>query len=468
MSALQSRLDIFDFFRNNQTPLYYVNTTVFNLLGVDERIKNFTHINTINSFADRHPHVVVPPDALLHGLQGIEAANNYLLSHPAVADRLRTSGSGGGVLLMMFDTQAELLVKQLGLTLACPPAGLRHHLDNKVTTTRLADMAGIASVPNVLARVDSYTRLREVAQALGPDLVVQLPYGDSGTTTFFISDEADFQRHARQITEQPEVKVMKRIHCRQAAIEGCVTRHGTLAGPLMTELIGFAELTPYAGGWCGNEVFGTEVSATLSPDIRQQARRATVAIGEQIRKEGYWGCFGVDFLIERETGIVYLGELNPRITGVTPLTSQAAIDQHELPLLLTHLLEWFGLDYVLDVEEFNRHWAAAEQAASWSQLIIEHMGETAQILASAPATGIWSMQPDGTLLFSRPVFGPQSVAGESEAFFLRTVDPGHTVASGQPIGRLMVRGRLMTDEYQLTERAKAWIRGFRTLFAARS
>jgi hypothetical protein len=85
--------------------------------------------------------------------------------------------------------------------------------------------------------------------------VIQTAFGDSGHTTFFISDEDDWNRHADEITDKGEVKVMKRIRCRGSALEACVTRHGTIVGPLMTELVGFPELTPYRGGWCGNEVF---------------------------------------------------------------------------------------------------------------------------------------------------------------------------------------------------------------------
>jgi glutathione synthase/RimK-type ligase-like ATP-grasp enzyme len=465
MKTLQGQADIRDFFHRNQTPLYYISTSTFNLLGADEWVGNCSFINTINSFEGRHPHVFVPTDALAHGLQGIEAANNYLLNHPAVADHVRQSGLGGGVLFLMFDAHTEDLARNLGLTVALPPADLRQHLDNKVTTTQLANRAGIPSVPNVLARVESYAGLRKVAQALGPDLVVQLPYGDSGTTTFFISSAADFRLYASRIAQQPAVKIMQRIRCRQATIEGCVTRYGTLVGPLMTEMVGFAELTPYAGGWCGNEVFGASASAAFSPDIRQQAQQTTIAIGEQLRQEGYWGSFGLDFLIDQDTDVLYLGELNPRLTGVTPLTSQAALDRNDMPLLLFHLLEWFGVEYALDVAQFNRHWVDAEQTTSWSQLIIEHTADAAETVTQVPATGIWRMQPDGALQFSRPVFQPQAVAGESEVFFLRTVDPGHTLEPGQSIGRLLTRGRLMTDDYQLTERAKAWICGFRAQFS---
>ena len=200
--------------------------------------------------------------------------------------------------------------------------------------------------------------------------------------------------------------------------------------------------------------------------IRRQAHDATVAVGEQIRRQGYWGCFGLDFLIDQDTGALYLGELNPRITGVTVLTSQVALDQSEVPLLLFHLLEWLGVDYVLDVEQFNRRWVDAEQVMGWSQLIIEHLEDAEEIVTHVPATGIWRMEPDSTVQFSRPAFQPQAVASDTEAFFLRTVDPGHVPGRGQSVGRLLTRGRLMTDDYRLTERAKAWIRGLRAHFAA--
>jgi glutathione synthase/RimK-type ligase-like ATP-grasp enzyme len=465
MTALQCPAAIRDFFRHNHTPFYYVSTSTFNLLGADAWINNLTFINTIDSFDGQHPHIFVPDDALAHGLHGIEAANSYLLKHQAVADYLHKRGPDSAVLFLMFDEPTERLAHHLGLRICFPPAALRRYLDSKVTTTRLANRAGVPCVPNVLARVESYATLRRVAHALGPDVVVQLPYGDSGTTTFFISTEADFHPYARQIAAQPTVKIMQRIRCRPLTIEGCVTRHGTFVGPLMTEMIGFGDLTPYRGGWCGNEVFGEGEFRVLSPEIRRQAQRATVAIGAHLRQVGYWGYFGLDFLLDQDTGALYLGELNPRITGATSLTSQAALDQDEVPLLLFHLLEWLGVEYAVDVAQFNQRWVQAEQITSWSQMILEHTAETIDMVTQAPPSGIWHMAEDGTVQFARPAFHLQALTNEAKAFFLRTIDAGHTPVKGDCIGRLITHGRLMTDDYRLTERARAWIRGLRAHFA---
>ena len=197
----------------------------------------------------------------------------------------------------MFDEQTEQLAKDAGMQVWFPKAKLRTRMDDKIETVRIGNRAGVPSVPNVLAKVDSYETLRKVSKNLGEHLVVQTAYGDSGHTTFFISNERDYKRYAAEIEEAPESKIMKRLNCRGSAIEACATKAGTIVGPLMTELVGFPELTPYRGGWCGNEIFAD----SFSPKIRQQARDWTFKFGEQLRKEGYRGYFELDFLIDKDT-----------------------------------------------------------------------------------------------------------------------------------------------------------------------
>ena len=79
---------------------------------------------------------------------------------------------------------------------------------------------------------------------------------------------------------------MKRINSRAAAVEAVLTRHGTVVGPVMTDLTGHPELTPYKGGWCGNDIFPDALSAehrerarVLTAEARRPARasRATAA-----------------------------------------------------------------------------------------------------------------------------------------------------------------------------------------------
>ena len=146
--------------------------------------------------------------------------------------------------------------------------------------------------------------------------VKEIPIGGEGGWDYLSIDSAAhrlYVTHATKIVDH-DIKVMKRIEPRELAIEGVITRHGTLVGPLMAELTGFPELTPYDGGWCGNDVS----PELLTEEQRRTARERTVAMGERLRKEGYRGYFELDFLLDEDTGKLYLGEVNPRITGAPP------------------------------------------------------------------------------------------------------------------------------------------------------
>ena len=60
---------------------------------------------------------------------------------------------------------------------------------------------------------------------------------------------------------------MKRIRNVEVCIEGAVTRHGTVIGPAMTSLVGYSELTPRKGGWCGNDIWREVLPP--APDARR-------------------------------------------------------------------------------------------------------------------------------------------------------------------------------------------------------
>jgi biotin carboxylase len=461
LKPLNGISDIRRFFYRNETPIYFISATNFNLLGADEWVKGFRYICYIDCFDGQHPNVFSPKEELPHEeFQSIEDINNYMLEHKEVADYIRSRGKKGKALFLMFDETTEKLAKQHGLEVCFPSAKMRISMDNKVNTNRIAEKAGVPCVPYVLSKVKSYADLRKVSSHLGEHLVVQLPFGDSGHTTFFISNEEEYNKHADEIIEEKEVKIMKRINCRGAAIEACVTRHGTIVAPLMTELVGFKELTPYKGGWCGNEIFAD----TFTQTIRRKARKYTQQFGDQLRKEGYKGYFELDFLIDVDTNEIYLGELNPRITGASSITNHAVFALSDAPLFLFHLLEWMDYPYKLNVNSLNRRWAREENIDSWSQLVIKHTQDTIEYVTEAPRSGIYRMNANGDLAFDRMDTHRRAVESDNEAFFMRITRPGDYFYEGADVGILVMRGRLMTDDFKLTKRAQSWIDGLRAQY----
>jgi hypothetical protein len=459
---LRGMPEIRHFFRTNETPIYFVSATAFNLLGIDRWVRRLRYVNHFDSFDGWHPNVFVPQEQTTRAFESIEDIVNYLLGHKEVGDLVRSHPPGKAVFLM-FDEETEELAGELGLEVAFPPAALRHRLDSKIETTRLGNEAGVPSVPNVMGTGQDYRRLLQLADGagLGHDLVIQTPYGDSGQTTFFVASESDWNRDRKKIEGEP-IKVMKRIEPRELAIEGVITRHGTLVGPLMAELVGFEELTPYDGGWCGDDVSPELLTETQ----RRVARERTIAMGERLRREGYRGYFELDYLLDADTGDIWLGELNPRVTGASSITNVTAVAYGDMPLFLFHLLEFMDVDYEIDVDELNERWAQTQNLDEWTQFILKQTEDVTELITGAPASGIWKMQPGGGIGYARRDTDWHTIADESEAFYLRIAGRGQYRYPGADLGILVTRGRFMNAEHELIDRARDWITGIKAQFAS--
>jgi hypothetical protein len=178
---LRSISDIRRFFHRNETPIYFVSPTNFNLHGMDEWVRNFKFVSYIDCYDGRHPNVFVPREIAHAPFECMEDVNNYLLRHPDVQEQMRANGRNAKAVFLMFNKETERLAKAAGLKIWVPGAALRERVDNKIETVRIGDRAGVPSVPNVLARVGSYDELRKLTRRLGPDLVIQTAFGDSGT-----------------------------------------------------------------------------------------------------------------------------------------------------------------------------------------------------------------------------------------------------------------------------------------------
>ena len=341
----------------------------------------------------------------------------------------------------MFDDETEDAAAAAGLEVAHPSAELRHRLDSKIVTTQLGNEAGVPSAPNTLGRATSYdelTALAAVRRTSATTSWCRRPTATPGKTTFFIRGERDWDRYAKEMVDQ-ELKVMKRINCRAAAVEAALTRHGTVVGPLMNDLIGHPELTPHKGGWCGNDIFPERALARAPASARACSRSK---LGDRLAAEGYRGFLEVDYLADVDTGELYLGEINPRISGVTSMTNVTAGAYADMPLFLFHLLEYLDVDYEIDVDDINQRWAQASSVDVWSQLILKDTrddGRAAHRRAAGPASG-----GSTTTAASRSRAGATTGTActtSREAFFLRVLGAGRLHATRAPTSACSSRAR---------------------------
>ena len=99
--------------------------------------------------------------------------------------------------------------------------------------------------------------------------------------------------------------------------------------------------------------------------------------------------------------------------------------------------------------------------------MIKHTADTTELITSAPKSGIWQMNDDGTLSYVRMQTHRRTVGNEKQAFFLRISKEGDYKYEGADLGILITPGRLMTDDFELNDRARAWTHGILAQYESR-
>ncbi len=456
-TTLHSIEDIQRYFINNRTIYYFISATNFNLMFVSDWVKNWINVNFIDCYNGRNKSVMIAEYNEAPVFNDIESINQFLLGNKTIVEHIKQSQQKGyqtNAMFLFYDKELEKLVDSLKMNLVMPPYTLVKLVDNKITTTEIGNSVDVPSVPNALVKIKSYTQLRQTIENndLGDEVVIQTAYGDSGKTTFFISSEEDYHAVADSIEAEDKVKVMKRIQCQQVAMEACATRQGTFIGPILTEIIGHPRLTPYQGGWCGNDI---------NPDIFDAQTQNTMydytqRIGQALYQKGYRGYFEVDYLIETVDAHsqVYLGEINPRITGISAITNMSACCNQMIPLFLFHLLEFSKVKFDLDPDWFNQQ-VKDFSHPPFGQLVFKYTQKELKIVTRIPDTGIYTMK-DNKLYFVRHSNNPRFL-DRNEIFILRILSVDEYVYKGADILVLFANKQLKGDDNKLTEIAESLI-----------
>lgn len=190
-------------------------------------------------------------------------------------------------------------------------------------------------------------------------------------------------------------------------------------------------------------------------------------MGAGLASQGYRGFFEVDVLVDTDSDDVYLGELNPRISGASAITNVTAGAYADVPLFLFHLLEYMDVEFQLDIDEITERWEALSGADVWSQMIIKEPRQITEQLTHTPATGQYYLDASGALCFNRAALDWHMLQNESEAFFLRIHGPGDYRWHGSDLGVLVTKGRLQVEQdgnSKLTIRAQHFIDSLRQRF----
>lgn len=124
-------------------------------------------------------------------------------------------------------------------------------------------------------------------------------------------------------------------------INAVIVASDVYLGSPSVQLVGVKELGATAAyQYCGND-FG--LFDCVPVEIRNSVFRATIKIGYALSKIGYLGFFGLDGVLNIQTGVVTILEINPRMQASTLALTKFEI-QNEITPLASYHLKAFGFD----------------------------------------------------------------------------------------------------------------------------
>ena len=297
---------------------------------------------------------------------------------------------------------------------------VRMKCDNKVYFNKILEDINLP-VPPYMIRFQEDLDYNEIVNALGEKIVIQFPTSYSGSGTFIINSREDFYRRIssekflkqKKKNEEGKIRITRYVNRKLSPVMGvCCTKEGIVYTDLYHQIIDAPEVVQQGKGtgvYCGNEWS----SAKFPENVKKQAYDAAEKIGIYLRNnEGYKGYFGLDFVLDDDTKILYPIEVNIRLIGSFPVFSMLQ-EVHKQPLIQAiQILQYLDNDdYILDVESLNREMKGRMNGSylhlySNSSKAVYNQGEL--------EAGIYRIGKEGNIKFSRHAYSLLDLKGTDE------------------------------------------------------
>jgi hypothetical protein len=269
-------------------------------------------------------------------------STSKLLEHPDVKKYIKSRAhEKPDLLVFKNDEQIEKLAKKNNFKLLNPSYKLGLELENKVNFSKFVDELGFVEQPDYeLFEKLSDLDYKSICQKFGNEFIVQFILGHTGSGTFFIDSETTL---GTLIEKYPlrKGKVAKKINGIPYTINACITKLGIIIGGISEQITGVEGLTSSKGGTIGNDF----TQRHLNDVIRSEMVTITTKIGEILGGKGHKGIFGLDFMLESDTGKLFLIEANIRQVASSTYVSYLQRMNNQVPIMLWHILELLDFAY---------------------------------------------------------------------------------------------------------------------------
>lgn len=362
----------------------------------------------------------------------------------AIQDRANSK-----ILFFYMNRRMDELREKVGVPMLLPPFDIQERLGNKIFLSEICDKLALArneSLSFEKVPEESAELFEKCKEALGVPFIVQDALGESGWDTSLVSSEEELKEAEKKIKNG--LKATKYLSNNiPVSVHVCILDNEiVIRGPWL-QLIGLPELSASPFRFTGNDTN----QALLSKEFIDEVLVMSQKISRFVKDEGYRGILGIDYLWDKNTGVIYPQEINSRLVGLTRLLTGIQKDQSLFPDLLKHIEAFDKPNYTQKAQklregntDFLKH--------DYSQVIVRNNESKHIKILTRLEPGIYKVK-NGALQKSRESLFVHDME-DDDVLITSAAHAGCELWPGEVIVRLILKKSVVDDsEYKLKEGA---------------
>ncbi len=290
------------------TPVVYVTRDLERAVGLPQEYQNYYIITNFSPYAkelakNTKNTLLIKERSLLD--------TRELLEHPRVAAFINKL-KNPHVIVFKNTLHIEKICADHGWPLLNPPSYLGNRIEEKISQVAwLGNLKKYLPLHQVMLCKDlprvgaSIANVHASLQAC----IIQFNRAHTGNGTMRVTSEDSIQE-LRKKFPQREVRVTTFIDGSAFTLIGCVWGNKILTSTINYQITGLPPFTHSPFATIGND--WALPQKILTTQQTKQIRQIATDVGEKLITNNWRGLFGIDVIVERETGKVFLIEINAR------------------------------------------------------------------------------------------------------------------------------------------------------------
>ncbi|MES2971219.1 MAG: ATP-grasp domain-containing protein [Patescibacteria group bacterium] len=276
-------------------------------------------------------------------------------------------------------------------------------------------------------------------------LVVQIDFSTGGKGTFFVANKSQLDALKLQLkAAQQSIVISKRINGTSRGLQVLAAKEQVSSTAWwhqdLLNIHGvYNHKAQSASRYCG------AVLENIPDKYQHKISNLITQVGSKMLEQGYFGVFGIDIVVDEESGQVYLIEVNPRFTAVSHLYASAMrATGYRTDFLTCHVK---GLVGTVDPEILE---LSVMRSLPGSYYYLKIQNTLNQDVKLNPDCRLGIYDEKGT--YQKFGFGIDALGSDQQIVVIPEVSHSHVIVPGRRAFSLIGRGNPLTANNQLSDK----------------